>query len=220
MKNFLATMAFSQGVPMLSHGDEIGRTQNGNNNAYAQDNDITWLDWSLDWRRKELLEFTKRVLAIRQAHPVLRRRHFFRGMPVDESGHKDVTWLRLDGKELTDADWSDPNATALGMLINGNATDETNDRGHPVSDDTLLLIISNSPEDVTFALPELSHRGIWAELVNTARAELTVLADNCVRLLPYSLMLLRYGRDRRLAVEPTSRSASSADAAARSENSG
>jgi isoamylase len=220
MKNFLATMAFSQGVPMLSHGDEVARTQRGNNNAYAQDNEVSWVDWNLDWRQQELLDYTKRILAIRQAHPVLRRRHFFRGAPIDESGLKDVAWLRADGSELTDEDWRNGDATSLGMLINGSATDEVNDRGHPVRDDTLLLILSNDPDSVSFRLPALSHRGIWAELVNTARAELTVMTDDCVQLLPYSLVLLRYGRDRRLALEPASRNATSANAAARSENSG
>jgi isoamylase len=169
MKNFLATVAFSQGVPMISHGDEMARTQKGNNNAYAQDNETTWLNWDLDWRRKELLAFTRRILAIRRAHPVLRRRHFFRGAPVDLSGHKDVTWVRVDGRELTDTDWNDPEATTLGMMIAGTATDEVNERGHPVHDDTLLLIVSNSDNDVVFQLPQLEHRGIWAELVNTAR---------------------------------------------------
>ena len=214
MKNFIATLAFSQGVPMLSHGDEMARTQLGNNNAYAQDNETTWLDWNLEWRRKELLDFTQRVLAIRQAHPALRRRHFFRGAPVDQSGNKDVTWLRADGKELAEADWRDQNLPCFGMLINGDASDEINERGHPVHDDTMLLILSQSDADIAFQLPELAHRGMWAELTNTARAELTMLAEPCVRLLPYSLVLLRYGRDRRLAVEPSSRSA---DNAARSE---
>ena len=207
MKNFLATVAFSQGVPMLSHGDEIARTQKGNNNAYAQDNEITWVNWDLDWRQKELLDYTRRILAIRHAHPVLRRRHFFHGTPIEENGHKDVTWLRADGTELTEGDWRDPNATCLGMLINGDATDEVDDRGHPVHDDTLLLIVSNSPNDLVFTLPALPDRGIWAELVNTARQELTLLKENCVRLLPYSFVLLRHGRDRRQAVEPASRSA-------------
>jgi isoamylase len=202
MKNFLATVAFSQGVPMISHGDEMARTQKGNNNAYAQDNETTWLNWDLDWRRKELLAFTRRIIAIRRAHPVLRRRHFFRGAPVDLSGHKDVTWVRADGKELTDADWNDPDATTLGMMIAGTATDEVNERGHPVHDDTLLLIVSNSDKDVVFQLPQLEHRGIWAELVNTAREELTLLTEPCVRLLANSLVLLRYGRDRRLAIDP------------------
>jgi glycogen operon protein len=205
MKNFLATLAFSQGVPMLSHGDEIARTQAGNNNAYAQDNETTWVNWDLDWRRTELLEFTRRVLAIRHAHPVLRRRHFFRGVPIGDDGRKDVTWLRPEGVELTENDWRDPNAVALGMLINGNATDDVNERGHPVSDDTLMLIVSNSEHDVSFKLPALEQRGMWAELVNTARQELTLLENDCVRLLPHSLVLLRYGRDRRLAIEPVSR---------------
>jgi isoamylase len=210
MKNFLATVAFSQGVPMLSHGDEIARTQKGNNNAYAQDNETTWLDWDLDWRRAELLEYTRRVLAIRQAHPVLRRRHFFRGQPIGEDGRKDVTWIRPDGAELTEQDWRDGNAVTLGMLIHGNATDDVNERGHPVTDDTLLLILSNSDQEIAFRLPELEERGIWGELVNTARQELTQLKENCVRLLPYSLVLLRYGRDRRLAIEPNQRSTDAA----------
>jgi isoamylase len=214
MKNLLATTVFSQGVPMLSHGDEVARTQKGNNNAYAQDNEITWLNWDLDWRRRELLDFTRRVLAIRQAHPALRRRHFFRGEMVDDSGLKDVTWLRPDGNELAEEDWRSTDLAAFGMLINGSATDEVNERGHSVEDDTLLLLVSNAPEDVQFQLPQVSERGMWAELVNTARPELTVLTQTCVPLLPYSLVLLRYGRDRRLAVSPTSRSA---DDAARSE---
>ena len=220
MKNLLATTVFAQGVPMLSHGDEIARTQKGNNNAYAQDNEISWVNWDLDWRRQELLEYTRRIIAIRQAHPVLRRRHFFRGAPVDESGLKDVAWLRADGSEMTDDDWRNPDAVALGMLINGNATDETNDRGHPVHDDTLLLLLSNSDQEVAFRLPDLTERGMWAELVNTARKELTLIDQRCVQLLPYSVVLLRYGRDRRLAVESSSRGSTSVDTAARSENGG
>jgi isoamylase len=202
MKNLLATVAFSQGVPMFSHGDEIARTQRGNNNAYAQDNETTWINWDLDWRRKELLAYTRRILAIRQAHPVLRRRHFFHGAPVGQDGHKDVTWIKPDGKELHDQDWRDQNASTLGMLISGYATDEVNERGHPVTDDTLLLIVSNSESSVDFRLPQLSQRGVWAELVNTAREELTLVTDDYVHLLPHSLVLLRYGRDRRLAVDP------------------
>ena len=217
MKNFLATIAFSQGVPMISHGDEMARTQKGNNNAYAQDNETTWVNWDLDWRRKELLGYTRRILAIRQSHPVLRRKHFFRGAPIDDSGIKDVTWIRADAGELTEQDWRDPNATSLGMLINGSATDEVDDRGQPVVDDTLLLIVSNSQKDLVFRLPDLEHRGMWAELVNTARPELQLLKENCVRLLPDSFVLLRYGRDRRTAVEPVSRNA---DAASRSERGG
>jgi hypothetical protein len=118
---------------------------------------------------------------------------------------------------MTDSDWSAPDSAVLGMLINGDATDEVNDRGHAVEDDTLLLILSNADADVEFKLPKLSERGIWAELLNTARQELTLLKDDCVRLLPYSVVLVRYGRDRRLALEPNSRTMTSANAAARSE---
>ena len=216
MKNLLATTVFSQGVPMLCHGDELARTQKGNNNAYAQDNEISWLNWELDWRRRELLEFTRRILAIRQAHPALRRRHFFRGEDVDDSGMKDVTWIRADAKELTEDDWRSGELAAFGMLINGSASDEVNERGLSVDDDTLLLILSNSPDPIRFQLPELADRGIWAELINTARSELTLLEPPSVDMLPYSLVLLRFGRDRRTAVNPTSRSA---DDAARSEGS-
>jgi len=202
MKNLIATVAFSQGVPMLSHGDEIARTQKGNNNAYAQDNEVTWVNWDLDWRRAELLEYTKRVLAIRQRHPSLRRRHFFRGEPSGDLTKKDVAWIRPDGKEMAAEDWSGDSTTAIGMLINGEAIDEVDEHGHPVTDDTLLLILSNSSDNIEFAFPKLAGRGMWAELVNTARQELTLVTSNCVQLLPFSVVLLRYGRDRRLAVTP------------------
>jgi glycogen operon protein len=204
MRNFLATLAFSQGIPMLSHGDEVGRTQNGNNNAYAQDNELTWIDWSLDERRQELLDFTRRMMAIRHAHPVLRRRHFFRGQSVNEKGDRDVTWLRPDGAEMTADDWQGP-GHVLGMLISGDATDETDERGRPVKGDTLMLVLNNSGDVVPFRLPAFKARGIWAELVNTARTDLWHVKDGAVELQPHSLVLLRFGRDRRMAVEPPSR---------------
>ena len=202
MRNFIATLAFSQGVPMLSHGDELARTQHGNNNAYAQDNELTWVDWSMDESREELLAFTRKVFAIRHAHPVLRRRHFFKGQAVNERGEKDVTWYRPDGGEMQAVDWADTSLGALGMLINGDATDEMDDRGRPMKGDTLMLLVNNSEERVSFALPKPAARGMWAELVNTARRDLWHIKDGSVDLLPYSLVLMRFGRDRRLAVEP------------------
>jgi glycogen operon protein len=185
--------------------------------AYAQDNEITWVNWDLDGRQQSLVAFTQRLIAIRQAHPVLRRRHFFRGEVLNDSGRKDVTWIRADGQEMNEQDWKNHDQLAIGMLINGDATDEVNEHGHPVHDDTLLIVLSNAPDPLDFTLPSLPHRGIWAELVNTGHPELTLLNENCVRLLPFSLVLLRFGRDRRLAVEPNARSA---DAAARSERDG
>jgi isoamylase len=208
MKNFLATLAFSQGVPMISHGDEIARTQRGNNNAYAQDNELTWVNWELDERRQELLEFVRKVFAIRRAHPVLRRRHFFEGQPIDESGQKDVTWLRADAKEMMQEDWTNPATLRLGMLIHGDATDEVDERGRPVKGDTLLIVMNNSPAEMDFRLPHIEQGGLWAELLDTnlrADEPAQVVKSECIRLAPYSLMLLRYGRERRIAIERPSR---------------
>jgi glycogen operon protein len=200
MRNFLATMAFSQGVPMLAHGDEIGRTQRGNNNAYAQDNEITWVDWTLEDWQLELLEFARRVFAIRHANPVLRRRHFFQGGRTHANGLKEVTWLRADGTEFTDADWHQRGSHVLGMLINGAATDETDDRGRPVRGDTLLLMLNGGPRDVAFALPSVPDDGTWFCLVDTSVDSVTrpqPVEEAPVTLAAHSLVLLRHGTERR-----------------------
>ncbi|HEU4628318.1 MAG TPA: hypothetical protein VFS08_01185, partial [Gemmatimonadaceae bacterium] len=200
MRNFLATLAFSQGVPMLAHGDEIGRTQWGNNNAYAQDNEITWVNWDLeDWQR-ELLEFTRRVFAVRHTNPVLRRRHFFQGSRTCDNGMKEVTWLRADGGEFGQDDWHRGDNHVLGMLINGAATDETDDRGRPVRGDTLLLLLNGGDGDVPFALPEVPEAGGWFVLVNTVEGEGGdghAIRQGPVTLAAHSAMLLRHGSERR-----------------------
>jgi isoamylase len=205
MRDFIGTLVFSQGVPMISHGDEIARTQGGNNNAYAQDNEISWVDWDLDDRRKALLEFTKNAIALRHAHPVFRRRHFFHGAPVREGAPKDLMWVRADGQEITERDWQNPQNKALGTLVNGDATDDTDERGRPIRDDTMLLLTNASDEEVRFTLPRIAHEGRWAELVDTHAAHLRMIEVGWVGLAPHSLLLLRFGPDRRLAVEPTPR---------------
>jgi isoamylase len=195
-------------VPMISHGDEVARTQRGNNNAYAQDNELTWVNWELDDRREELLEFVRTVFAIRRSNPVLRRRHFFEGQPLDESGLKDVTWLRADGKEMTQGDWTNPSTLTLGMLIHGDATDEVDERARPVKGDTLLLVVSNSPDGVDFRLPRIEQRGVWAELVDTGRRvdeTPRIIKGECIHVEAYALVLLRFGRERRVAVERPTR---------------
>jgi isoamylase len=201
MRTFLATLAFSQGVPMLAHGDELGRTQRGNNNAYAQDNEITWVNWDLDDRQKELVEFTRRLIAIRQAHPVLRRRHFFGGAVVPGSDHKDVTWLGPTAKALAGAAWATPEAPALGMLIDRAATDEVDERGHAECGDTLLIILNGGEQKVTFKLPALAGKKMWVIMVDTARNEMPVLKKQSVEVEAHSLLLLRFGSDRRMAPE-------------------
>ncbi len=205
MRDFLATLAFSQGVPMISHGDEIARTQKGNNNAYAQDNEISWMDWTLDERREALLAFTRNVFAIRHAHPVFRRRHFFRGAPVKDGAPKDLMWIRPDGQEMTDDDWRNARNKALGALINGEATDDTDERGRPIHDDTMMLLTNAGDDEVKFTLPQIAPDRRWAELVDTREEHLMVIEAGWVSLAPHSFMLLRFGPDRRMAVEPASR---------------
>jgi glycogen operon protein len=198
-RNLMATLAFSQGVPMLAHGDEVARTQRGNNNAYAQDNELTWMPWDLTPEQQQLQAFTRKLLALRQAHPVLRRRHFFRGALLEGSKRKDVTWLRPDGKEIHDADWGDAEAQCFGMLIDGKATDEVDDRGHVVSGDTLLLVLNGGETPVRFTLPALGEMKIWVVMVDTAKYDLPVVRRGRVTVDPHTLMLLRYGADRRIA---------------------
>ena len=205
MRSFLATLTFSQGVPMLAHGDELARTQMGNNNAYAQDNELTWVDWALDPCQTQMVEFTRKLIAIRQAHPVLRRRHFFKGAIVEGSTQKDVTWIRPDAKELQEQDWRDPSSHVLGMLIDGAATDEVDERGHAVYGDTLLMILNGGEQDVSFSLPELGGDKIWVIMVDTAKEDMPVVRDSAVVVQAHSLMLLRFGADRRLVTSEDAR---------------
>jgi glycogen operon protein len=195
MRDFIATLAFSQGVPMLSHGDEIGRTQRGNNNAYNQDNATTWMDWTLAPWQRELLDFTRRAFAVRLHNPVLRRRGYFRGH-ASSNGVKDLQWIRPDGLEMTLDDWRDGTRHALGMLISGDAADEIDDRGRPVHGDTMLLLLNGGDQPVTFALPAPAADGRWLEVLDTSRegepvAIATAVRDARSTLDPFSLVLLR-----------------------------
>jgi isoamylase len=214
MKNFLATVAFSQGVPMIAHGDEIARTQRGNNNAYAQDSELTWMDWEQlerDPRRQELLEFARRVFAIRQANPVLRRRHFFRGQEVTVEGHKDLTWYRPDGREMTLDDWHDGERRVVGMLVHGEATDETDMRGRPIKGETMLLLLNGGDDARRFRLPPLADRGGWMSLLDTAGVEQGGPAPAQVTLAPHSLQLLRFGGPRRRLADGANAAVASRD---------
>ncbi|AHG91350.1 glycogen debranching enzyme GlgX [Gemmatirosa kalamazoonensis] len=197
MRNFLATLAFSQGVPMISHGDEIGRTQRGNNNAYAQDNDISWIDWSLEPWQEELLAFARHVFSVRHGNPVLRRRSFFRGRPVNAAGVKDLTWLRPDGEEMGDHTWGEAGNHAVGMLISGEAADETDDRGRPVRGDTMLLVLNGGFDDVEWTLPSMAGDGQWRCVVDTASDEQGPVTTSQIHVPGFSLVLLRYGQERR-----------------------
>jgi isoamylase len=171
-RSFLAMLFTSQGVPMLCGGDEIGRTQGGNNNAYCQDNEISWFDWNLDRTRRELLGFTRYVIALRRAHPVLRRRQFFYGRRIRGSEVKDLTWLRPDGREMSEEEWQNPLTRCLGLRISGDALDEMNARGEPVVDDTFVILLNGHHEPIDFMLPA-HRRGVrWEPVLDTRMAEM------------------------------------------------
>ncbi len=169
-RNFLATLFVSQGVPMLLAGDEAGRTQHGNNNAYCQDNEISWVDWGLDQRRKDLLEFTKLVISLFKRHPVLRRRHFFQGRKIRGSEVKDLTWFRPDGKEMTEEDWDNPATRCIGLRMAGDAIDETDEQGNAITDDTLLALVNAYDKAAQFVLPSQHQGGQWTVVLDSREA--------------------------------------------------
>jgi isoamylase len=189
-KSMIATLAFSQGVPMLSHGDEMGRTQRGNNNAYCHDNEITWVDWDVTDERRSLLEFTRRVLAICRSNPLFRRRRFFAGDPVSDDGAKDVTWLHPKGREMTQEDWLDRSNHVLGVHIHGEASDEFDEQGQLNRGETLLLLLNGGDRACRFVLPNAPKGGQWAEVVHTARPEATAPLGKRIDLDAHSLALL------------------------------
>ena len=170
-RNLLATLLLSQGVPMLLAGDELGRTQRGNNNAYCQDNEVSWVDWALDDDRAQLLEFVRRIIALRRDHPVFRRRDFFEGRPLHGSEVKDIAWLKPDGTEMTDEEWSHDFARSLGVYLAGEALPETDERGRPVRDDNFLLLFNAHHEAMQFTLPDCRGAARWRALVDTAAAD-------------------------------------------------
>jgi len=199
MRNLIATLFFSQGVPMLVAGDEIGRTQHGNNNAYCQDNEISWIDWNLDDEGRALLEFTRMAVALRNRHPLFRRLTFFRGRAVHEDSEKDITWLHPHGREMDDEEWSEGHARCLGAHLYGRGLSERDERGVPVEDDDLMLLLNAHHETIAFRLGEASGPA-WDVLVDTASE--TGVSDVATRpagaeypLQGRSLVLLRRARE-------------------------
>jgi isoamylase len=170
-RNLLATLLFSQGVPMLTGGDEIGRTQRGNNNAYCQDNEISWYDWKLDERRLKLLEFTRRLIAFRRTHPNLRRSRFFQDREVYHPSSRDIAWYRDDGQEMTQEQWNTGWMRSLAVMLNGKTLREADEMGEPISDDSFLIMLNSYGERVTYTLPQSPLNRGWKVILDTDNLE-------------------------------------------------
>ncbi len=167
-RNFLATLFCSQGVPMMLAGDELGRTQDGNNNAYCQDNELSWVDWDAAQAGGGLLEFTRVVSRLRRDHPVFRRRRFFRGTPAGDGHVADIAWLTPSGREMADQDWATPYARAMTVFLNGDALTEPDPHGDPVRDDSFLIMLSADREPLEFTVPGPKYGGCWVVVLDTA----------------------------------------------------
>ncbi|MBU3750652.1 MAG: glycogen debranching protein GlgX, partial [Mycobacterium sp.] len=195
MRNIMTTLMVSQGTPMISHGDEVGRTQRGNNNGYCQDNEITWIDWSGADEYADLLEFTRRVTALRAAHPVFRRRRFFDGRPSSSPHNmRDLYWLTRNGVEMTSDDWhSGIKSVAVGL--NGEALEEPDARGERIIDDSFLLCFNAHAYPVDFVIPETPYARRWQAIIDTAdprgATEQQVAAGTTVSVHGRSVLVLR-----------------------------
>src|SRR5579875_1355620 len=194
-RNFLTTLLLSQGVPMLLSGDEMGRTQRGNNNAYCQDNEISWVGWSGRTQHdEELLEFTRWLIKLRADHPVVRRRRFFRGRGGQPG---DIAWLTLAGEEMTDDDWDAGFAKSLTVFLNGEAIGEPDRRGTPIRDDCFLMLFNASEQELEFVIPPRRYGRRWVRVLDTAaplplpEQEATVKPGDVLTVISRSVQLLR-----------------------------
>jgi isoamylase len=197
-RNFIATLFLSQGVPMLCHGDELGRTQQGNNNGYCQDNELTWIDWAA--ADEGLMSFTREVATLRRDHPTFRRRRFFDGRPIKRKGEEslpDIAWLRPDASEMTEEDWDSGFGRAVAVFLNGAAIAGTDDRGGQVTDDSFLLCFSAHHEPIEFQLPGLGDDVSWQVVLDTSTHTLTdeetkpVPPGGSVAVQPRTMVVLR-----------------------------
>ena len=174
IRNFLTTLLLSQGVPMLLGGDEVARTQRGNNNAYCQDNEISWIDWRLDARAERTLAWTKRLLALRATHPVFRRTDFLTGEERLGSGAPDVWWFRSDGRKMTQRNWRDDATLTLGVFLNGSEIPTQSAQGAPVIDDSFLILFNAGADAVVFTLPAVAYGRRWTNELSTAEPDAEV----------------------------------------------
>jgi isoamylase len=201
-RNFLTTLLLSQGVPMLLAGDEMGRTQQGNNNAYCQDNEISWVDWAVRAESdQELLDYVRRLTRLRAEHAVFRRRRFFRGQAIRGGRQRlgDIAWFTLAGEEMTDHDWDAGFAKSLTVFLNGRAISEPDRRGERVADDSFLLLFNASERDLVFTIPPRRYGQRWAKALDTAMPTADFEHDTAVKpgdvitVINYSMQVLSRG---------------------------
>ncbi len=193
-RNQIATLLLSVGVPMISGGDELGRTQGGNNNAYCQDNEISWTCWENTAERRDFLDFTRRLIRIWKDHPVLRRRKFFQGRRIRGADVLDIAWLDPSGHEMTDDTWGSPDVRSLGVRLNGDAIDEVDERGARIIGDTLLLLLNAADQPIVFTLPMTAPEERWETLIDTAdpwAPSRRLRAGGRYELLPQSMAVLK-----------------------------
>ena len=169
-RNMLATLLLSQGVPMIVYGDELGRTQNGNNNAYCQDNEISWVDWDLSQADRNFMAFVRRVIRLRKEHPAFKRRNFFQGRKIQGADVKDITWLNPDGQEMSNEEWDNSFARSLGLQMAGYSEDQYDTEGRPEIDDDFVLLFNAHHEEISFTIPPNPEDARWEVLVDTSYA--------------------------------------------------
>lgn len=169
MRNFLATLFLSQGVPMMLGGDEMARTQKGNNNTYCQDNELSWHNWNLNDRQQSLLEFTRHLIHLRKSHPIFRRKRYFQGRKLYGSEMKDIQWIQPNGEEMTEEAWNS-NINVIGVLLSGEAMDEVDEQGERIQDDTFILLLNAFHEPIPFHIPGEHLR--WEIVFNTYMRDL------------------------------------------------
>jgi glycogen operon protein len=194
MRNFLATLLLSQGVPMICGGDEIGRTQLGNNNSYCQDNEISWFSWTLGPDEEDLLAFTRHVIALRRSQPVLRRRRFFQGRAIHGNDITDIAWFLPSGSVMDERSWNTASVRSLGVYLSGSEIGEVNENGDRIYGDTLYIAFNAAPERARFVLPRHAREQRWERLLDTAQREwqrLHRLRDHSIRVAGRSVVVCR-----------------------------
>jgi glycogen operon protein len=197
-RNFLATLFLSQGVPMLLAGDEMGRSQQGNNNAYCQDNEISWINWELIEGNQELIHFVQGLIQFTKMHPAFRRRNFFQGQVI--KGTKDIIWLNCNGQEMNDEQWTQSNTRSLGLYLSGSAIMTHDQYGNLIEDDDFLLLLNAHHEETAFSIPEVTAGQEWQVVIDTVSATFPIVTEkkyhvgDSYLMHGRSLVLLMHGR--------------------------